>query len=333
MKNLEIKDEIWVLADDRPGNYSQAIGLADELGLNHKIVNLNYGAFAILPNLLLGASLAGIDSETKKKISSFGYLPKIIVAAGRRTAPISLFIKKISKNQTKIVQIMNPGACHEDFDFIILPRHDRIKSGYNNVIRSIGALTKVSERAVNYECEKFRDLFGSDSKLKIALLVGGDTKKTKFDQYSLRQLISRSVKMAKNMDAKLVILTSKRTSQKISESIVKEVKKAKIDYEFFNYNQVKDNNPYLAILGFCDFFIVSGDSVSMISEVCSTSKPVYIFDERDISSPKHRRFHKSLVLENYAKKLDGKIEKLEKFSVRKLNEARRVASLLKEHIK
>lgn len=329
----KVKDEIWILADDRAGNYSQALGLADELGLNQKIVNVRYGAFAMLPNLFLGSSLAGINQETKKVLSGLDYYPKLIIAAGRRTAPISLYLKKMSKNKTKIVQIMNPGISHEKFDFIILPRHDRIKGSYGNVIRSIGALTKVSERAVNYDCEKFKDLFDDKSKLKIALLVGGDSKKTKFSVAKAKSLAIKSSEVAKNMKAELLVLTSRRTSEKNSATIERILKESGCDYRFFDYKKLKkDENPYLAILGFADYFIVSGDSVSMISEVCSTSKPVYIFDEGKISSVKHKKFHKSLLLENYARKLEYGIEKLEKFSVRKLNETKRIAAIIKENL-
>lgn len=330
----EIKDEIWVLADNRAGNYSQAIGLADEIGGNRKIVNLTYGPFALLPNFFLGVSIASLSKETKESIKNIKYFPKIIIGAGRKTAVIALYLKKLSQNQSKIIQIMNPGISHNKFDFIILPRHDRIQKSYSNVVRSIGALTKISERAVNYECEKFRDLFSENSQIKIAVLVGGDSKKTKFDAKSALELAKRANLVAKNMDAQLIFLTSRRTSKKIIEILHNELKKSKNKFQFFDYHNLKkEENPYLAIIGFADYFIVSGDSVSMISEVCSTSKPVYIFDENKISSKKHKRFHKSLLLENYARKLNENIEKLEKFSVKKLNETKRIALIIKENLK
>jgi hypothetical protein len=102
------------------------------------------------------------------------------------------------------------------------------------------------------------------------------------------------------------------------------------DFKFFDWKEVRENNPYLAILGYADFFIITGDSVSMISECCSTGKPVYIFDEKEISSPKHRRFHNTLFEKNYAKDLAKTSKKLENFSPEKLQETKRVASLIKK---
>jgi len=42
-----------------------------------------------------------------------------------------------------------------------------------------------------------------------------------------------------------------------------------------------------------NYFIVTGDSISMISEAVNRSKPVYIFTNETLS-PKHLRFHRIL---------------------------------------
>ncbi len=47
---MEIKNEIWILADDRPGTVSQAIGLAQAIGLEYKTIQLKYSFWARLPN-------------------------------------------------------------------------------------------------------------------------------------------------------------------------------------------------------------------------------------------------------------------------------------------
>ncbi len=330
----EIKDEIWVLADNRPGNYSQAVGLAEELDCSHKIVNISYGGFAILPNLLLRSSAKGLSKEAKKSLDQFDHFPKMIISAGRRTAPVALYLKKKSGNKIKIVQIMNPGVSHKKFDFIILPRHDRIKNSFTNVIRSIGALTKINKSVIEYEMKKFKGKLGLDAKKeKIVLLVGGSSKKTKFDAKSAQILAKRVVKIAKNMDCQLVVLNSRRTDAKINDILLEGFDKNKLDYKFFDYNKLKkDENPYLALIGVADYFIATGDSVSMISEVCSTSKPVYIFDNAKISSKKHKKFHKSLLLENYVRELNEEVKELKKEKLKSLDETRRVAQIIMKEL-
>ena len=52
-------------------------------------------------------------------------------------------------------------------------------------------------------------------------------------------------------------------------------------------------NPYLGILAHADCFIVTGDSVNMVSEAIATGKPVHVFKDFG-GSKKFDRFHTSL---------------------------------------
>lgn len=325
-----IKDEILILADDRPGTVSQSIGLAEEIGFDYKIINLVYGFFAFLPNRILGTSLLHLSDKSKKIIRELNYSPKLIISAGRRAAPIALYLKKLSKNQSKIIQIMNPDCDLAKFDFVILPKHDEIDdTKSSNIITTIGALTKIDENKIAYEQERFSPWFRETKKTKIALLIGGSSNKTTFTAQSAIKLAKTCSDLAENMDATLLALNSRRTSAEISRAIKSNLK---CDFKFFDWKEIKNDNPYLAILGHADFFIVSGDSVSMISECCCTGKPVYIFDEKKISSPKHRRFHRDLFIENHAKKLTQNLFTLQNFAPSKLQETKRVASLIRKQI-
>ena len=94
---MQIKDEIWILADNRPGTFSQSIGLAEEMRLEYKIINLNYSFLSALPNCFFSQSFWRLKKDSREKIKNFGYLPRIIISSGRRSAPIALHLK----NQVK----------------------------------------------------------------------------------------------------------------------------------------------------------------------------------------------------------------------------------------
>lgn len=316
--------EMLILLDRRPGTASQAIGLAEEIGLNYQIINLDYGLLAALPNIILSDSLKSLTKESRKKILALDYSPRLVISAGRRSAPIALYLKKLSKNKTKIIQIMNPNLDFRKFDFVILPKHDEVdKKKFPNLITTIGALTRVDEKLLQSESKKFPEL-QKITKTKVALLVGGSSNKTKFEIASAKKLAKISVDLAKKMNATLLILNSRRTSVELNEALKSSLEG---DFQFFDWNEVKENNPYFAILNFVDFFVITGDSVSMISECCSTGKPVYIFDEKKLSSAKHRKFHKELIAQNYAKKLPEN-SALENFAPKQLRETKRVADLI-----
>jgi len=301
-----IRDEIWILSDGRAGNYSQAFGLVVALGLSYKIIDISYGFFSILPNIILQSSLLSLDKKSREKLRGFDYFPKLIISAGRREAPIVLYLKKQSQNQTKIVQIMNPNLCFSKFDFVILPYHDKIKTVATNVLRSVGALTKISDEAIKNECEKYRSWFANNDKKSLAVFLGGDTKKTKFSSDAAKKLAQKVAEIANNMGLKLYVLNSRRTSDEVSEIVKSILQKEKCDFKFFDFKELRGENPYLAILGFADFFVVTADSVSMISESCSTGKSVYVFDDEKISTKKHKNFLKYLLLEKYVRLLETK---------------------------
>ncbi len=326
---MKIKDEIWILADNRPGTFSQSIGLAEELGVEYKIITLSYSIFSYLPNFFFSNSLLRISADLRNKITAIGYLPKLIISAGRRSAPIALNLKLQSQNQSKIIQIMNPNLDFSKFDFVILPKHDEVdEAKFPNLITTIGALTRIEEKRLSEEEEKFPEL-KKITKTKIALLVGGNGKKTEFSKSDGVNLAKIASQVTKNMDATLLILTSRRTSLDLKKSLAENLD---CDFQLFDWDIINSANPYLAIVGVADYFIVTGDSVSMISECASTGKPLYIFDQKNISSLKHHKFHQNLFAENYAKKLEKNLKILENFLPKKLQETKRIAAIINNKI-
>ena len=98
---------IWVLADDRPGNASQCLGVAEALGLELRVRKLAYTAAGALPNVALGASMRGLTAASRTGLVP--PWPDVVVAAGRRTGPVARQIKRRSSGATFLAQIMFPG--------------------------------------------------------------------------------------------------------------------------------------------------------------------------------------------------------------------------------
>jgi mitochondrial fission protein ELM1 len=62
------------------------------------------------------------------------------------------------------------------------------------------------------------------------------------------------------------------------------------------------DNPYRAILALSDRLVVTGDSVSMISEAVSTPLPVEVFDP---GIPRYRGFIAGLIASDRIRRFDG----------------------------
>jgi mitochondrial fission protein ELM1 len=310
-------NEIFVLSDGRPGNDSQTIGLAKKISekteFPYKIINISFDF--LLPNFLRKASLIGVSPDIKKKLREIKTFPKLIISAGRRLSPIALYLKKKSGGISKVIQIMNPELSFDKFDFVILPKHDFCKhssfqatKNNSKIIQIIGSLNQINQCSTEKEAKKFSSKFAKITKIKIVVFIGGDTKNTKFNTDSALILADRLAEVAKKNNAILLISNSRRTSDKLTNTIKSRLKENECEFEFFYYKDFAgsdDNNPYFALIFYADFFVITGDSVSMISECCSTGKQVFIFDENKISSKKHTSFHQNLFDENYAKKFSS----------------------------
>lgn len=331
---------IWVLTDNRPGNYSQAIGLAEKLAskfpFNIEIKKITYNCFSKLPNFLKIDGFSGIDQISKNNLLNQNAKPDIIISAGRKTAPILACLKK--HYQAFAIQIMNPNFDFAKFDLVILPEHDSRKNWIttpltithndeNKIIRINGALTRINSQLLETEYQKFSHQLEKITSPKIALLVGGASKKGKFSIKTANNLAEVVSNLANEIGAHLLVLNSRRTGAEITEIIDKNLNCPKTFFKWQNQNY---QNPYFAVLQTADFIIATGDSISMCSEICSLGKPVYIFNPEEICSKKHLKFHQNLFAKGFAKKLDGK---LKKYPTKKLDETSRISELIIQHYK
>ena len=88
-----------------------------------------------------------------------------------------------------------------------------------------------------------------------------------------------------------------------------------------------DKKAYLSALSLAKYIVVTCDSSSMISEAALTGKPVYVaMIETKRSDKRFSEFRKLFENMNILRKLD---DKLETWSYEKLDEANRIAKLIK----
>jgi mitochondrial fission protein ELM1 len=315
---------IWVLKDDRPGNYSQAISLADSLEIDYEIKEISYNKLAKLPNFLKFGSLSTIDKNSQNSLLNQANKPNIIISAGRRSALIALDLKKIYPDLF-LINIMNPGAnLIKKFDLVIAPKHDKIKA--DNVIQIIGSIAKIKQELMDASYEKFKDVFEKIESPKIALLLGGSSKSAKFKLQDALKIRKITDKLCQNMKANLLVTSSRRTDQ----FIIDEMQRGNKNIKYFFKWEKEAKNPYLAILKSADYIIATGDSISMCCEICGLGKPVYIYANKDICSPKHLDFQDSLFTGGFAMKLTDDLDTLNIENGNKLDETNKIIPRIKK---
>lgn len=274
--------------------------MAEALGLPFVEKEIDYGPLARLANVLLGASFAGLATACRGRLVA--PWPDLVIAAGRRTAPVSRRIKKLGHDRTFAVHIMHPGAGAAAFDLLALPNHDGARAGAN-AISITGAPHPVTPERLAEARDRWGERLRDLPRPRIALVVGGSTRRRRFTGTMAEELAATASRIANAAGGSLMVTTSRRTGAAAAPLIAAIAAPARI-YRWGDAGE----NPYLGFLGLADAVVVTGESVSMCSEACAAPVPVYLYAPPALVTKKHARLHAELFEKGYARPLAGRLE-------------------------
>lgn len=318
-------EQILVIIDNRVGNANQAIALANSLGVDYDIIEVEYNYFAKFPNYLLTLWPLHVKKSVINKLTSVGE-PSIIISAGRRTAALAVYLKKIYQHKPKLIQIMRPNIDPRAFEMIILPQHDKFHKVLPNIVRTIGSLNDVKKRLDDVLPQL--KLSYPEIRSFIAVIVGGSSKGYNFTEQDAKSLLDVIVRVSENHSLPLFVTFSRRTPEAI-----KNIFKEKLSWPNIIYDPNDGGkNPYPAIIGAAEYIITTTDSISMCSEAASTGKPIYTFCPDSFKLQKHRFFLQQLIDLGIVKRLDAATDYLEKYDYEPLDEITKVSKLIKEKL-
>lgn len=265
---------VWVLTDDRPGNATQSIGLADELRWPYERIELDFGPSIYIPNPFLGASSHVLKRASRRRLAP--PWPDLVIAAGRRTAPVARWVGRKSRGKTKVVQLGRKGANPAwPFDLAATPAHARL-CPHPNRIETAGALTRIRKSKLEEAALQWEYLFAPHPSPRIALLVGGSSHHYSFTPELAAQLGRDVSKMAERVGGSVFVTTSRRTRGPLTEALKRALPHAAHFHEW-SAEQKLSENPLLGYLALADVVIVTGDSESMLAEASESGKSVHIY--------------------------------------------------------
>ncbi|MEW6008706.1 MAG: ELM1/GtrOC1 family putative glycosyltransferase [Candidatus Omnitrophota bacterium] len=237
--------------------------------------------------------------------------PDFVISAGNSLAGLNILISK--ENQAKSIVAMKPSLFSlKKFDLAIIPRHDRVRAA-KNIVRVDVSPNLIDEAYLEKNSLSVSKKFNIDTaekRLKIGLLIGGDTKYLKLTKELVRDVCDKILTIAKENNAQILVSSSRRTNREI-EQVLKE--------KFTNQSNCplliianEKNFPEAVggILGLCQIVVVSGDSISMVCEAVSSGKEIIVFKLPGRESLKHNRFLASLKGEGLIYFSDSKIDEL-----------------------
>lgn len=277
---------IWVLADPRAGTAAQALGIAERLGSPFRAVPLEWGALAALP--LAWPSVRGLTPAARSRLRP--PWPRLVISAGRRSAPVSLWL---ARRGARTVHCMRPGFGRDGFDLLVLGRHDAPPEA-PNILPILGATHRVSPAALAAARAEWAAL-GDMPSPRVALLVGGKVRATGMDPDTAAAIGAQAAGLAGSVLAS----TSRRTGDAAAAALAGALRE--VPHRLFRWGEAGPN-PYLGFLAWADAAVVTGDSVSMLSEALAPPGPVFVADPGGLG-PRHRALHASLYAAGQARPL------------------------------
>jgi hypothetical protein len=258
----------WVLADDRPGNVNQALGVAEALGWAFAVKQVRYRPLAAMPNWALPTHASGLTDAALAELAP--PWPGLVIAAGRRTAPVARWIKA-QQQDAFLVQVMWPGSA-ADLDLIAVPEHDRPPLG-PELLRTEGSPHRLTPAVLARASAALAPSLADLRRPLIACLVGGSNKHGPFTADDASRLGRQASALATSRGGSLLITTSRRTGAACEDALAAALT---VPHRLHRWRPDGDN-PYLGYLASADALVVTGDSASMCTEAAATGRPVFLF--------------------------------------------------------
>ncbi len=259
---------IWVLKSFRAGDNAQALALAGKITGTIVEKQMGFNRLAFLPNLLAGLSIRMLTNASKSLL--VGPWPDLVIAAGRRNAILSLWIKNQSAGKTKVVQLGRPRLPLQLFDLVITTPQYGLPPGPNIVQLPMPFITgrKTSPESFSAIIDQWQEL----AKPWVVAVVGGQKLPLQLGKTELEAFGSSVNKLAKKKNAGVILLNSPRSPKDALSIIARQITRPKW------LPSPESASAYQAALATGDFFCVTSDSISMISEMLSTNKPVFVHE-------------------------------------------------------
>ena len=261
----------WVILSDKRGDNGQVDTIVDALGwpVEHKYVHMR-------PEYVLGKpryrpSLDHLDLSQSDPIEA--PWPDLILTVGRRPSMVALWVRKQSGNKTKIVLVGKPSGYMLDFSLVVASAENQMPPLHNFLPTTL-PLMRVEAEDVASQAQAWQARFAALDKPLIAMLIGGETNPFIMNRQVADDLVATAQWVVDELGGTPYITTSRRTTPEVVEVLRRDLPAQAVFYE---WSAEAAENPYRALLGSADGFIVTADSVSMMVEVIYLRKPLAIF--------------------------------------------------------
>ena len=245
----------------------------------------------------------GLTPESYKAIRSA--YADISISCGASTAPVHLLWAWAIRSKTiHITRSRFPSW--KRFDLAVIPRHDRVvaSNGSHPLIVDGALVSDSSGRQSRKTKKEWSDHLGLQKEFQIGLFLGGPARGIRSSLSDVQRVVDDLLTAAARLDAELLVTSSRRTPDLVEKWLENRLSRhprcrllALVNRRKFS--PLEDPRQAVdGILTVSSVVIVSGDSISMVSEAAAQSPSVVSFLPRRKRffpwETKHRRFLRDL---------------------------------------
>lgn len=290
---MNSKKKAWVITDGKIGCIRQAEGLALALGVEFDAKIIKAKPYIPQYPAWIRDTMLGLIEKGNDKLSE--PWPDIIISCGTHTIPFVLNIKKQSAGKIYSIYVQNPHKALKDFDTVIAMDHDRISA--ENTIKTDLALNPITKESLVAAKKEFEKSLPSVPHHQNAIIIGGDTSRSKMTEDICFDLIEKIKFIRKHHKGGLFISPSRRTPSAMLNMLKETFGKEK---DIYIVNLHSTYNPYFGILSISKKIFVTNDSISMVSEACAAGKKVFVIPLKDFNLGKTETFIQNTLRQGFA---------------------------------
>lgn len=298
---------VFALLDGLAGSNSQTRGVAAALGLPCQERPVAYDREWPWQRAL---GLVRLTPETEAALLA-PPTPALVISTGRRAGAAARWLKRALARRDgcgpRLIHIQDPRFGHDAFDRIMVPSHDRALNRLRkrpNVRVITGAPHPLTPESIQAAAGDWAARWADLPRPWIGVLVGGDSGRKRLDGDIARALSDQAGALAARAGGALLVTTSRRTRPDAVEALTAALAKGPAPARLMPWTEETAANPYKAMLALSDGLIVTGDSMSMLTEATLPGGPLWIFAPPGWARGPHARFHTHLSEAGLARMLD-----------------------------
>lgn len=272
-----MQGKLWVLLGRKAGDNAQVLALAEALGWPFDERHICARSWEILPHLLFGPTLLGIDRQVSSPLTP--PWPDLVISAGRRNEPVARWIRKTAGKTVRLVHIGRPWAPPDSFDLIVTTPQYFLPPAPNVLLNPL-PMHRITRTHVEIAAENLRPRLARLPRPFTTVLIGGDSGPFVFTLDKGRRLAEGINRLVAQTGGAVLVTDSPRTPRAATEAFRAALEVPAETYWWHDRDGTVEN-PYLGFLGLADRFVVTGESMSMLAEAESLGRPLYLFNLGD----------------------------------------------------